>query len=426
MSKQDANENEQSAVMWPGYSSTSLRRLRFLWVCLWSVMLFAPSIMLGFTATASKFSLAAVIAAVYLLWRLLFRPLPPLNGTCGLAFLLSLYLLLHGIVLVLLTGNIQILLLEGQWITYFLAGLLLTLDLGRTRSDLEWAGTALACLGVVASALGLVSIWTGPFYSYASHFVGRWGLPIERACGTFESPGVLAGLLTITFTHLYFTPRGTGSVMHRRFALVLMAVTLVLTQSKAGILGSLAAVVLGIPALAKTASARRAVIGKIFFVVLLICTTGYIASIYRIDVGGLVEDDMAGRGQVGMAVVSDYLSDQLVPQLFGLGYRQSATIDPETGMWFTAHNSYISLLREIGLAGCLLLGAFLLSSFSGLASNGFLNWTMAMVGLLLIAFTEGYLYGAPLFLGCAGAVADRLRRLSAAPAVMADLYAESL
>lgn len=409
-------------------SSPSTRRMRILWVSLWSVMLFAPSIMLGFTATESKFSAAAVIAAAYLLWRILFRPLPPMNGICGLALLFCLYLLLHGMALTLWTGNILILLLEGQWICYFLAGFLLTMELGRTRSDLEWASRTLVRLGVVAAALGLVSIWTGPFYSYANHYIGRWGLPIARACGTFESPGMLAGLLAITFALLFFTPRATGSATRRRVALTLMAVTLLLTQAKGGIVACLLAVILGIPVVAKTAKSWRAVAGAIVCAVLLGSAIGYIADTYLIDPTALIENDVEDRGGIAVEHLSAYFTDDLAPQLFGLGYRQTATIDPETGMWFTAHNSYISLLREIGLVGCLLLGAFLLSSLFGLGSHAFLNWTMAMVALLLLAYTEGYLFSSYVvfFLGCGGAVADRLRRLSTAPAGVAGLCAELL
>ena len=62
--------------------------LKNLWIGLWAVMLFAPSIMLSFTATESKFSAASVIAAIYLAWRLLFRPLPRMTGATAIAFVL--------------------------------------------------------------------------------------------------------------------------------------------------------------------------------------------------------------------------------------------------------------------------------------------------------------------------------------------------
>jgi hypothetical protein len=391
-------------------------------------MLFAPSIMLGFTATQSKFSLASILSGVYVMWRLMFRPLPPLKGICGLGLLLMVYMLVHGIALTLITGKVIILLLEGQWLVYLIAGLLLTRDLIRERSDIDWAGTALVRLGAIAATLGIVSIWTGPFYSYANHFEGRWGLLLNRACGPFESPAMLAGLLMITFVLSFFSAPNGRNTLIRQGGLVLMMIALLLTQAKGGIFACLIAIIIGIPLTAKTAAKRKAAIVKLVYAGLFVGAILYISNAFLIDVRGLIEDDAQSRGARGMSILSDFANDELAPQIFGIGYRQSATIDPETGMWFPAHNSYISFLREIGILGSVLIGGFLIWTCWGLASTGHLSWAFALFALLVVSYTAEYLYGtySVFFLGCAGALADRVREYANSTARTREAWVESL
>lgn len=411
----------------PGLSRSAWR-LRSLWIIIWAVMLFAPSIMLGFTATQSKFSSASIIAAIYLAWRLLFRPLPRLTGATGIGLAMGVYLLIHGLVLTITTGKIIILLLEGQWVVYFLSGLLLTMDIVRIATDVDWAGTTLIRLGLISSVLGDISLWTGPFYSYANNYKPRWGIDLNRACGPFESPAILGGLVMITFVLAFFTAPVAGGVLRRQAGLAFMMVTLLLSMSKAAIVSGLAATILGVPIVARTAAKRRAAVAKLLYVAVFIGAIGYISSAYMIDVRGLIEDDAQSRGAVGLTILSDYAQDGVLEQLFGIGYRQSASIDPETGMWFPAHNSYISFLREIGIVGFLSICGFLFYCLVELRSRGYLNWALALVALLLASYTAEYLYGSfcVFFLGCVGAIADRLRQFSAASAAISEACPEPL
>jgi hypothetical protein len=388
-------------------------------------MLFAPSILIGFTAAQSKFSPASLLAAAFVAWRTLFRPLPSLRGASLWGFCLAIYLLLHGVVLTLTTGNVAILLLEGQWLAYFVAGLLLTVDLIAARADIEWIDSALVVLGVLASVLGIISIWTGPFYNYAFLFEGRWGIPISRACGTFESPAMLAGFLTILFVLSFFTAPGAGGSFLRQAGLVLMMVTLLLTQSKAGIVVAVLAVILGVPIVARTPAKRRAAFARLAYIGMFVAAIAYFAGTYGIDTQALLATDAHDRGELGSSILTDYSTDTATAQLFGVGYRQSATISPETGMWFTAHNSYISFLREIGLIGSMLLAAYLLLTIGPLIATGNHNLALAVLALLLVAYTEVFLYGSysAFFLGCAGAAATRASSFSkdVTPALLPEL-----
>jgi hypothetical protein len=82
--------------------------------------------------------------------------------------------------------------------------------------------------------------------------------------------------------------------------------------------------------------------------------------------------------------------------MFGVGFHGVDFVNPTTGAWITAHNSYINLLADLGVCGFVLV----VSLFVVMAVTIFRNreWYLLadLVGLFLHFVTEAFLY-APLF-----------------------------
>ncbi len=369
---------------------------KITWVSLWSLCFFAPSIMLGFTDSRSKVSVAVILAAGYVGVRILFGDIGVARKTpVAVALLLAVYLCVHGAILAVGTGHLIVILLQGQWVVYLLAGLFVAYDVASQPGGAEFLSRSFVALCVLAAAGGLVSIWTGPFYNYAFHTEGRWGLLIPRAVGTFEAPGMLAAMLAIGFILAALQPNSRRS-MGRIVCLTVIAVALFLTQAKGGILACFAACAVGVPVTALLAGAggRRS---GLLLKATAACAFGIMAlvaagAMYELEITRLLKDDAQDRTDIRMAIIRDYMSAGPAAQLFGIGYRQSATVDPLSGIWFTAHNSYVSFLREIGLLGFGLTLILLLRVNVPFLLSDHLHWGLAMLALLLVAYTESYLY----------------------------------
>jgi hypothetical protein len=364
-------------------------------------------------AGGSKFSPAVLMAVFYLIVRVIVRPLPSPGIPPMLAILrLSGYLLAHGAVLTLLSAKPVILMLQGQWVVYFLTGSLLAYDISQVADGESFLFRSYMSVAVISAAGGAISIFTGPFYQYANHVLARWGLPVDRAVGTFEAPAVLASVLSVGVLLLLFDSAGRLS-SYRIALLLLMAIVLVLTQSKAGILCSFLAVFAGILLGGKCALDRRIVITLMAGLCGGVIAIAFVASTYSIDVKMLIESDKQDRAAIAEKVIDKYLTDSLGPQLLGIGYRQSAVRGPN-GIWFTAHNSYVALLREIGAVGLGATGLFLWAVITRLRFGRFSKWGVALIAVMLMSYTETFLYDphTVLLLGVVGGLSCRFSEQS--------------
>ena len=391
---------------------------RCMWLLIWAVLCFAPAIMLK---SGSKVSPAVILALLYVLARIVAQPFPLLDQTPTLlVVVICLYLALQGALLMVVSARPIILLLQGQWVTYFLAGFLLAYDIGHTQRGRSFLGNSLVWIGVLAAILGVVTVFTGPFYLYANHTQARWHLPINRAVATFEAPSVLAAMLAVCVLLLFFTKTGHSSI-YRKLALLVMVAALIGTQSKAGILGTLATIMVG----ALLSRRTRVAVASFAIACLLGGAIFAVTRTYSIDVGELVQTDVEDRGALAHRVIQKFTVDDLAPQLFGIGYRQSAVRSPD-GIWITAHNSYVAFLREIGVFGLTLLCALFWVLLRRLIAGELFAWGVAFLGLLMIAFTETFLYGAHsvLFMGAAVGLASNFDHSLTAQPVESRLLGE--
>ena len=385
---------------------------KWIWVLIWTVLSFCPAIVLK---SGSKLSPAVILAFLYVLARIVRQSFPALDQWPSILVVsISLYLGFQGTFLMMVNQRPIVFLLQAQWVTYFLAGFLLAYDIGYSQRGRSFLRSSIVYIGVVAAILGIVSIFTGPFYEYAKHTEARWKLPINRAVGTFEAPSVLAAMLSVCVLLLFFS-KVEHSSLSRKLSLLVMMAALIGTQSKAGILGTFLAILIG----ALLSRRTRVVVVSL----VLLCVVGgaiyWVTRQYQIDVGDLIETDVEDRGTIIHKVIDKYVADDLAPELFGIGYRQSATRSPD-GIWITAHNSYVAFLREIGVFGLAMIVLFLAVLLHKLIQGEELfPWAIALLGLGLMAVTETFLYAthSSLFLGAAGGLVCSLPEESAADLV---------
>jgi hypothetical protein len=366
---------------------------RFLWVALWSVMMLAPAIMLSFTASQSKVLPAVGLCVLYLCWRFVSRPHPPLrNEVFALSLVFVVYLCLQGAVLCGGGSTFIIILLQGQWAACFLAGLFLAYDIARTRGGLQFLSSAFVWISAVAAICGIISVWTGPFYAYGHHAGARWGLPINRAIGTFDGPASLSSVLELGFLLEYFSP-SRGSALRRTLMLSFLGLALFLTFAKGAIVTCL--MVAGMGGLAIAVSGGMITRTAAVLRVAAVCAAGagilWLANSYDIDITQLIQTDAEGHYERGTEVLNEYFTDDLSPQLFGIGFRQSSKLFWDEMIWYTAHNSYISFLREIGGAGTLIFLALIACLLRQLYAARYLAWMCSLIAILLLAYTETFL-----------------------------------
>jgi hypothetical protein len=389
--------NLQSSSDIAGYSRDRLaskpptdRVARNLWLAIWIVLMFVPTVPVGFTETLSRFSLASPLAAICVLWRVLCRPLPSFrHGSFSLGALFGIYLCIHGASLAAYTGKFAIIFLEGQIAVIFLAALLLAYDICAESGGAVWLCSWMVRLAAIAAVCGLISVWTGPFYDYGTQepWIGaRWGLPIDRAAGTMGVPSVLAVPLELAFLVEFFGAQSKFS-RRKKIVLVLLMTTLILTQSKGGILSCLLAIAAGMPFVAANRTRMKVAVFMACSFFLIVGAITWVAATYEIDFKELIATDVEGRGQLASETLSDYFVDDTPQQLFGIGWRQSATIGPE-GLWFTAHNSYIVLLRELGLFGTLLYCGFVLTTAARLRTPVYRKYIFALLALLMFGNSD--------------------------------------
>lgn len=369
------------------------------WSLLWVVALFAPPIPLSFTPTSySKVSLAVLVCAVYLAWRslILGRGIP-LLGSSLKYFLpaLVIYFIAHAVGFGLNKG-ISILLMEGQWIIYFLAAFLLVWDM-RFLPNLETIVIRRLLLFMsLEAAIAIITSFTGPIYSYVvGAYAPRLSIDIYRAVGTLEGANGLAGLLAFAAVLAAWSPK-QYLPFRRMWLLSLLVVALLLTQSKSGIsafsIANIAAVLL--MHLKALVIYKMKIPYKILLTTVLISlVTATALFLYGPTIARVISEDYTERVQLTSRVWDQYWAGSLDELLFGFGFRQTAQITEDGTAWITSHNSYVSFWAELGIIGFLLLLGALITVLIAFVGKNRWYWVGGLVALLVHFSTEVFLYG---------------------------------
>jgi hypothetical protein len=360
--------------------------------------LFLPPVPLGFTPSArSKLLPGAIVAVVYLIWRPVFCRVGVFNFSNPLRILplgVAGYVLCHALYLSV-TGDFVTAMLELQWILYLIVPLLMAWDLGPGGAK-PIVKALLACLGL-ESILAVISSFTGPMYPYVVLWYGpRFGSNVYRAVGTTDSTNSLGGLMAFGALVCLFAP--TSVLPIRRPLLVTgLIAAVILSQSKSAVFSVIISFVLvSIVSIHRRLGRPRdllTTIGSQVLALALVCGVFYIYGDAVLDNMGQDYVDRTALTERSISAIADF---DLTQALFGVGFHGVDYINPSTGAWITAHNSYINLIADLGIIGCSLI----VSLFGALTVSVFRSrdWHLlaGMVGLLLHFVTEAFIY-APMF-----------------------------
>lgn len=363
----------------------------FRWYKVFLIIAFlAPPIPLGFTQTNSTVSFAVFIAALYLVWRVFYfkdtipNPFTPF-GVC--VYLMSIFLVLHSLYF-LLNGLKIVFLMETQWLVYFLFSAMIIFDM-RDMPNLipkimKWTLSVL----FIEGTLGIVSSFTGPFYDYMVGFYsGRYGLSIYRAVGTMGSANAFGGIMAFALLLVIFSPK--EYVPFKKWIVVpVLTVALLFSQSKSAV----GAFSLGIGAVIGFQLLYYKSFTKIIKLYSYVAVVLFV--LYRVKV--IVSEislDLSTRVLATESVLQKFLDNSVMYKIFGMGFRQSATINSVNNAWDTAHNSYVSFLTEIGILGMSLLVLLWLTCIYYLFKGKHWGMLGGLIAFLAHFYTEGFLYG---------------------------------
>lgn len=367
------------------------------WVAMYAGSLFAPPIPLTFTPTAhSKLLGGAIVAGAYLLCRpFLFRAgmYHFSNGRRLLPLAVACYMCGHAMYATL-RGNAIGALIEIQWLLYLLVPLMMVWDMGPLQDD-RVVKALLACLGIEA-VLAVISSFTGPIYEYVVLWYGpRFGTDVYRAVGTTDSTNTLGGLMAFGALVCMFAP-SVAMPVRRWLLLATLLAAVVFSQSKSAFFSVLISLTV-VGALSLRWRVRRTsdwlkTVGVQAFALALF---GGVFYVYGDAVLQNVVQDYGDRTALSERVIAEIMRFDWAQALFGVGFHGVDYINPSTGVWITAHDSYINLAADLGLCGFLLVVSLLtVLAFTLLRQR---QWHLAagLLGLLLHFFTEAFLY-APL------------------------------
>ena len=383
---------------WASWRHSVPRPLQW-WIALYAGALFLPPIPLGFTPTSrSKLLVGSLVGVAYLMWRPIFSRRGSFDFSTPTSLLplgLGFYMVFH-LVYAALYGNVIGALIEAQWLMYLMAPLLMMWDLGAAHQD-RLTKALLACLAI-ESLFAIISSFTGPMYEYVVlWYAPRFGTNVYRAVGTMDSTNSLGGLMAFGALVCFLSP--VKALPARRFLLLMgLLAAVVLSQSKSAlfsVLISLAVVsivslpwrLMRTPDLLKTVASQAVALG--------LCAGVFY--FYGEAVLANMTKDYGDRTALGQRVITEIAKFDWPQILFGVGFHGVDYVEPSTGAWITAHNSYINLVADLGLCGSALVASLLAVLIAKLLRSRQWHLLAGLLGLLLHFVTEAFLY-APMFI----------------------------
>ena len=254
---------------------------------------------------------------------------------------------------------------------------LLGLARALTRDDTLQIARGISALGVVLAVVGVVqkAMWNGKLYGFwtpieagdsfgpfvnRNHFAGWMVMALPLAIGYFcgrVAPGMRQVKPGLRNRIVWFSSADASETMLVGFAVILMALALMLTMSRSGMIGLLVAlVILGwFVARRQTSGSRRAVVSGYLIVVALAAAawTGF----DRIAARFAESETSSIGGRLELWADTWRLAERFPIIGTGLGTYATATLFYQTvdlnEHLAQAHNDYLQLLAEGGLLVCI-------------------------------------------------------------------------
>jgi hypothetical protein len=365
-------------------------RSAYRWlVAMLIAVLLVPPFAIGFTATRSVISPGLGLVVLYLPWRLIRRRgrLVAAHTLYGAAIaVVASYVTLHAIYYAIGERNWLVFLTEAQWATYLAGFAGVVADVQPLPNARNRIVRALLLILSVQAILGIISSYVGPLVDTGAWTGARFGLNLDRATGTLGNPNSFAGIMAMGAIIALFHPRA-GLPLPRVLLVPLLLTALLFSQSKSGCLSFLAATAL-LVTVRFTLTTRASDLVVALGIMALLAVASQTDVVLK-----ELSTDYAGRVQFSAGVLERYEHTEPAYQLLGLGFRQTAILDPETRAWVTAHNTYLSFIAELGLIGFLLVAALWgVAAWSALRA-----WDWPVLGalscMLLHLYSEAFLYG---------------------------------
>ncbi len=375
------------------------------WIALYAGSLFLPPIPLTFTPTAhSKLLAGAIVAVAYLVWRTIFCRVGIFNFS-NLRRLLPLavafYMSGHA-VYAALRGNTIGALIEAQWLLYLVVPLMMTWDLGPLQ-DIRIVKALLTCLGVEA-LLAVISSFTGPMYEYVVLWYGpRFGANVYRAVGTTDSTNSLGGLMAFGALVCLFAPVRALPI-RRSLLLAMLLSAVVFSQSKSAFFAVLISLtVVGVVSMRWQIRSSGGWLKTIGFQAFALSLFAVVFYLYGDAVLDNLAQDYGDRTALSERVIVQVMNFDWTQWLFGVGFHGVDYINPSSGAWITAHDSYVNLIADLGVCGTVLVVSLLVVLAATLLKDRQWHLLAGLLGLLLHFVTEAFLY-APLFVMTIGSL----------------------
>lgn len=372
-----------------------------MWSCMLAVIVFAPGFQLTFlSAYRSKIAPAFVVALAYFVFALLTRSTRR-HARRGFDLFksamisLGLYLALH-IAICTAAHSYVAALKELQWLLYFVASAWMTINFASVTASRLRAERMLAWILLVEASVGIVTSFTGPLYDTGSVLwvTSRWGLGLLRATGTVGSANGFGGLVACGAAWLIFWP-GRMRALRRWSGVMLCVVAVFASQSKSAMLSlviSISIVAAFRLLWAQQTKRTRIVRAGVIVAVLLLGAAALIS--FREPIMAELNDDMDGRSVFTSNAFNAYRTYDYDKVLLGVGLSNAGYIDAQNGVWMTAHNSYVTILSELGLIGAIIIVGILAGSLVLAIRSQMWHILALLIVIALHALTEQFLLGA--------------------------------
>jgi len=350
-----------------------------------SLLLFAPKIPMSIHggAKASSASLGIVGLVIwYLIYPRKIFYIPRISISHPLFWMIT--FAIYAFVVSMLSTRIVSIAYSLQFLFYVILGTVIMIRYGYYFASMNHNRTRpiFFAIAIVFSVGILISVLTGPIYPHQVRATQRqWaGATIQHGVGFSEAYNIAAPVAMFFLAACIYMYHGKTWKKHVLLSLLLFALLATLSR---GVIFSFAlalgfvCILDGIVPLVQRASIKVSVLKIFGFVTLFFCSlifilqfhattralmSGALSGFGLMHQDGVVFRDMDSRFSLWAWGIDVWASGSLLEMIFGGGFR-SSMVASDYGAWKDAHNMYITILGDFGIAGLILFLSIFLVAF---------------------------------------------------------------